>query len=222
MTPLPTVPPGTPADCWNHIGVRGDRSCPHLPPVVHCQNCSVFSAAGRRFLNAPSPSGYRDEWTVRLAQPIEAEASDWIGVLVFQIAGEWLALPLAVLVEATAPKPVHRVPHRAGILAGLVNIRGELTLAAHIRILLGLEAAARVPTGHERMLVFRHAGERWVFAVDAIARVYRLPQSEIVAAPATVGRAANHLTRGAFAWDGHAVGLIDPDRLIDALRGRLR
>ena len=61
MIPLPASagpPPGTPSDCWNHIGVRGDRSCPLLPPVVHCQNCAVFSAAGRRFLDAPSPPGY--------------------------------------------------------------------------------------------------------------------------------------------------------------------
>ena len=30
-------------DCWNRIGVRGDRSCPELARVIHCHNCPVFS-----------------------------------------------------------------------------------------------------------------------------------------------------------------------------------
>ena len=31
-------------DCWNRIGVRGDRSCPELKQYVHCRNCPVYSA----------------------------------------------------------------------------------------------------------------------------------------------------------------------------------
>ena len=57
------------AYCWNRIGVRGDRSCPELAKHTHCRNCPVFAAAGRRFLDAPSPAGYLDEWTDRLAAP---------------------------------------------------------------------------------------------------------------------------------------------------------
>ena len=226
MIPLPALagpPAGTPSDCWNHIGVRGDRSCPLLPPVVHCQNCAVFSAAGRRFLNAPSPPGYLDEWTERLAQPIEDEAADLIGLLIFRLAEEWLAVPLQALAEVTAAKTIHRVPHRAGILAGLVNIRGELTLCAHLWKILGLPApsAAKSP-GAERMLVVRRDSERWVLGVDSIERVHRLPQADIAAAPATIGRAAGHLTRGVFAWENRSVGLLDDERLFEALRVKLR
>ena len=95
-------------DCWNTIGVRGDRSCPELEKVVHCQNCPVFAAAGRRFLDAPSPPDYLEEWTERLAAPVEEAAADLVSVLVFRLADEWLALPVAVLVEVTPPRPVHR------------------------------------------------------------------------------------------------------------------
>src|SRR5262245_44491396 len=118
MTALPLAA-GT--DCWNRIGVRGDRSCPELAKVVHCHNCPVFAAAGRRFLDAPSPPGYLDEWTDRLAAPPELAASDLQSVLVFRLGEEWLALPARVLVEVTTPRPVRRVPHRGGLLAGLVN-----------------------------------------------------------------------------------------------------
>ncbi len=226
MIPLPTLagpPPGTPSDCWNHIGVRGDRSCPLLPPVVHCQNCAVFSAAGRRFLDAPSPPGYADEWTERLARPIEEEDADLVGLLIFRLAEEWLALPLRTLVEVTVAKPIHRVPHRAGILAGLVNIRGELTLCAHLWKILGLPApVAEKASGAERMLVVRRDSERWVLTVDTVERVHRLPQADLAAPPATIGRAASHLIRGVFAWENRSVGLLDEERLFEALRVKLR
>ena len=129
---LPASPVGPVANCWNHIGVWGDRSCPELLKVVHCHNCPVFAGAGRRFLDAPSPDGYAQEWAERLAPPIEEAATDLQSVLIFRLGEEWLALPAQVLLEVAGPRPIHRIPHRAGLLAGLVNIRGELYLCARL------------------------------------------------------------------------------------------
>jgi chemotaxis-related protein WspD len=248
VIPLATRP--GPGDCWNRIGVRGDRSCPELPRVVHCHNCPVFAAAGRRFLDAPSPPGYLEEWTERLATPVEAEAADLEGMLTFRLGEEWLALPVRVLVEVTTPRPVHRVPYRAGLLAGLVNIRGELYLCAHLARLLGIERQAlasngdarprlvdgrslegrrqpaapeaRGPAAPDRLLVVQRESDRWVFPVDAVGQVLRVPRGEVGPPPATVGRAAAHLSRGVFSWAGRLVGLLDDARLFEALRARLR
>ncbi len=38
-------------DCWNRIGIHGDRSCPLLVDHIHCRNCSVYSAAATRLLD---------------------------------------------------------------------------------------------------------------------------------------------------------------------------
>ncbi|MCW1245836.1 chemotaxis protein CheW, partial [Pseudomonas sp. SAICEU22] len=38
-------------DCWNRIGVHGDKSCPLLAEHIHCRNCSVYSAAATRLLD---------------------------------------------------------------------------------------------------------------------------------------------------------------------------
>ncbi len=219
-------------DCWNRIGVRGDRSCPELPAVGHCQNCPVFAAAGRRFLDAPAPDGYADEWADRLAPPVEEVSADLDSVLVFRLADEWLALPVQVLVEVTSPKPVHRVPHRAGVLAGLVNVRGELYLCVHLANVLGIEehtpatgappARRKVATGTGRMLLVRRDADRWVFPVDEVDQVHRVARATIGKPPATVRRAATQLTRGVFAHGGHAVGLVDDFRLFETLRTKLR
>src|SRR5436190_1870769 len=121
MTALPVIAVD---DCWNTIGVRGDRSCPELARAVHCHNCPVFAAAGRRFLDAPSPPGYLEEWTERLAAPVEETDADLESVLTFRLAEEWLALPARVLVEVTTARPVHRVPYRAGLVTRVP--RGEV------------------------------------------------------------------------------------------------
>jgi chemotaxis-related protein WspD len=226
MTALEVLPSG---DCWNRVGVQGDRSCPELARVVHCHNCEVFAAAGRRFLDAPSPAGYLQEWTRRLAAPVEETLEDPHGVLIFRLGEEWLALPVGVLVEVTTPRPVHRIPHRAGVLAGLVNIRGELHLSAHLDQVLGI--ARRKEDGdrgggekkaRERWLVARREAERWVFRVDEVDQVRRFASGALTQPPATVRRAAAHLTRGVFHLEGRTIGLIDDERLFQALRARMR
>jgi chemotaxis-related protein WspD len=231
MKPLPLAAPVT--DCWNRIGVRGDRSCPELVRVVHCHNCPVFAAAGRRFLDAPSPEGYLNEWTGRLAAPEEEAGGDVHGVLIFRLGEEWLALAVRALVEATSPRPIHRIPHRGGPLAGLVNIRGELHLCIRLAEVLGVRGALDTVAGgeacalggrrgHARFLVVRRDTEGWVFPVDEVDQVHRLPARDLRVVPATVGRSLAHLTRGVFAWQGRSVGWLDEVKLFQNLRARLR
>lgn len=225
------VQPGE-GDCWNHIGVWGDRSCPRLAEVVHCQNCPVFSAAGRRFLDAPSPAGYLEEWTDRLAPAIELPSSDLLSVVILRLGDEWLALPVSILVEITPVRPLHRVPHRGGLLAGIVNIRGELHLCVRLGDLLGLgpssghtEQAGADPSrrsSNGRFVVVRQGSEGWVFPVDQVDQVRRFPLNELRPTPATVSRALGRMTRGVFAWEDRQIGLIDESRLFDSVRARIR
>lgn len=241
---LPVVAPGQ-GDCWIHIGVWGDRSCPQLAEVVHCQNCPVFSAAGRRFLDAPSPEGYLDEWTDRLVPAIELPSSDLLSVVILRLGAEWLALPVSILVEITPVRPVHRVPHRGGLLAGIVNIRGELHLCVRLGDLLGVESRGMLSgqepapdtsenpgavvdaetmrrSGGGRFIVVRRGTEGWVFPVDQVDQVRRFPLNELRPTPATVTRALGRLTRGVFTWKDRQIGLIDEARLFDFMRARIR
>jgi chemotaxis-related protein WspD len=220
----------TQTDCWNRIGVRGDRSCPELATVVHCHNCPVFAAAGRTFLDAPYPDGYLQEWAQRLAAPREEAATDLKSVLIFRLDEEWLALPVDVLIEVTTPRPIHRVPHRGGLLAGLVNIRGELQMCVRLKQLLGItqrkdaeeeprKPASAAPT---RLLVVQREAERWVFPVDEVAQVYRFPIHELTQVPATLARSAVRFSRGVLVWQGHSVGYLDEAPLFHRLRTSIR
>lgn len=214
----------TPEPCWPTVGVWGDRSCPELPAVTHCHNCPVFAAAGRRFLDAPSPPEYLDEWTARLAKHGEAVAADVASVLVFRLGDEWLAVPVAVLVEVTRPRRPHRVPHRGGLLAGVVNIRGELYLCARLELLLGVGAVDPAAARHDnpRLVVLRRDGESWAFQADEVDQVRRLPAADLRPPAPTLARAAARATRGVFAAGARTVGLLDDARLFQALRERVR
>jgi chemotaxis-related protein WspD len=218
-TPLAVIDRGP--QCWNSVGVRGDRSCQELPEFTHCHNCPVFASAGRRFLDSPSPPGYLDEWTARLAAREEPHAGEECGVLVFRLGDEWLALPVAVLVEVTRSAPVHRVPHRGGLLAGVVNIRGELHLCVRLDLLLGVAPNGQGDSERRRLVVIRGT-DSWVFAADEVDQVHRFLLPDLTPAAPTLARAHDRLTRGVFPHGERSVGLIDDARLFQSLRERLR
>jgi chemotaxis-related protein WspD len=228
-----TVIPQT--DCWNTIGVRGDRTCPELQTVVHCHNCPVFASASRRFLNAPSPEGYVEEWTERLITPTEELATDLQSVLIFRLGDEWLALPVQSLVEVTSAREIHRIPHRTGLFAGMVNIRGELQLCIHLAQFLGIKSGksngqqAGVQNGapakgslYHSLVVVEREGDRWVFPVDEVDQVYRFSTAELTATPPTLARAASRLTKGVFTWQDRSIGYLDDGRLFQVLRTQIR
>ena len=61
-------------DCWSHIGVSGDRTCPELSSFIHCRNCPVFAAAARTFFDRPAPEGYLAGWSRWLAGSVGQDA----------------------------------------------------------------------------------------------------------------------------------------------------
>lgn len=144
-------------DCWNRIGIAGDRSCPELELHFHCRNCPVFASAARTFFDRPAPERYLTEWTQWLARSpetvsLETGAStgisdrDLVSVLIFRLDQEWMAFATQTIAEVTIPRPIHRIPHRSNaILIGLVNLRGQLQLCISLHGLLGLQSPQSSP-----------------------------------------------------------------------------
>ena len=211
--------------CWRHVGVTGDRSCAELATFIHCRNCPVLTAAASRFFDRPAPAGYLESWQEILEQPEATLDADTRSVLIFRLGTEWLALPTAVLVEVTPQRQLHRLPHRSGpLLAGIVNIRGQLQLCVRLEGLLGLDAPVTEPPAAvpaARLLVIERASARWAFRVDDVAGVHRVPGRSLRNVPATVSGAAMRATVALFAWQDKTVGLLDEARLLDGLQTRI-
>jgi len=214
-------------DCWNRIGVRGDRSCPELTQYVHCRNCPVYSAGAAALLGAEPPADYFGDRTAHFAAPPAAVEDAAQAVVIFRVASEWLALPIAVVVEVANLLPIHSLPHRPnGIVLGLASVRGELLVCVSLGQIVGADTLAtarheRGGAGYQRLLVLRRDGMRVVCPVDEVHGIHRFHPRELKPVPTTVARATVAYSTALLPWRGHAVGTLDDQLLFYTLQRSL-
>jgi chemotaxis-related protein WspD len=202
-------------DCWNRIGVRGDKSCPELQQHSHCRNCPAYSAAAatlldREIVNPPEPAANR-----RFVETSRTGEGNTESVVIFRLGTEWFALSTLLLDEIVGMRPVHSLPHRRNpAMLGLVNVRGELVVCISIaRLLIG--EAAPIPVG--RLMVVRQANGRLAFPVDEVQHAERYGPSELKPVPASIARSASAYTKGLISWHDKMVGCLDERLVLAAL-----
>lgn len=204
-------------DCWKRIGVWGDRSCPELQEHVHCRNCPVYSAGAARLLDAAVPEAYLAEHARLYAQAKVLAKPGARSVMIFRLGTEWLALPTTVFGEVAPLRAVHSLPHqRDNVVAGVTSIRGELLVCVSLATALGIAAAPASGTT-ARFAVVSREGDRFVFAADEIAELYRFDDGDLSPVPATLALAQARYTRGMLAWRTQSVGILDDQLLFYTL-----
>jgi len=209
-------------DCWDDIGVAGDRSCPELQQYVHCRNCPVYAEAGVKLLDRELPPGYREEWTRRFAEVKTAAAAKTESVVIFRTGSETLGLPTRVFQEVSERRPIRSLPFpRGNFILGLANVRGELLVCLSLEHLLGIPAGGLSLAGrraaYDRLMIARRHGFRLAFPVDKVFGVHRFRPQDILKTAGPAGRAGTGFTCGTLSWEGRAVGLLDEERLFGAL-----
>lgn len=212
--------------CWRRTGVEGDRSCAKLAQAVHCRNCPVYLAAGQVLFDREASAEYLAECTRQLAEAEEAVAAETLSLLVFRIGPEWLSLDARTIVEVVDSRPIHRVPHRTDrLLLGLANIRGELHMCISLHELLGIESgtpetasdSTSSASARQRLLVAEFGQERWVFPMDEVEGVLRVPADTMEGLPHTVQRSLNYYTEALFSHKNRRIGMLSASRLFPAL-----
>ena len=212
-----TFEPGATAlldDCWNHIGVAGDRSCPKLDQHVHCRNCEVHGQAARHSLQRPVDQAYRDDWAARLRQPVaSADVRDSAG-LVFRIGAEWLLLPTAMVVSVAPLAPSHRLPHRASAgLSGIVNVAGTLLPAIALSSILGIDEAASVATSNRhvfaRLVVISWQNQSYALPVADLHGILRYAGASVQTPAATINKGVQRYLAGVLSHAGMHIGVLD-------------
>jgi chemotaxis-related protein WspD len=219
-------------DCWRHIGVSGDRTCPELTSFIHCRNCPVFAAAARTFFDRRAPEGYLADWSRWLVGSVgqivgeqqrdDAEyegkrAKEKVSVLIFRLGAEWLAFRTKTVAEVTTPRPIHRVPGRTNeVFLGLVNLHGQVQLCVSLHGLLGVT----VSWSPARLVVLRDRNwaENWAFMADEVSGVQRISQSQWRSVPATLTNPAVGFSQIVLSWNERSIGLLDEERVFNALR----
>lgn len=205
-------------DCWNRIGIHGDRSCPLLAEHIHCRNCSVYSAAATRLLDRYSlAQEARDD---RSAQYVQGEIKTR-SIVVFRLGEEWLGLPTRCLSEIAPVQTIHSLPHqRSRALMGVANVRGVLVPCLSMVELLGLDpTVAADSTGRvtPRMLIVAAQGGPVVVPVDEVDGIHAMDERELESASASGTHANARFTLGVLQWKARSLRLLDPEQLLSAI-----
>lgn len=207
-------------DCWNRIGIRGDKSCEQLPGHVHCRNCPVYATAAKRILDRlpPQMESLEDESDGQ-------DSTRLSSLLVFRLNREWLGLPTRSLDEVAATRAILTLPHRRDpAVLGVTNVRGTLTVCVSLARLLSLEAGAaesRDRPAAARMLIFGGAGRAVVLPVDEVEGIHAIDLDQLEPLPATVEGASLKYSRGVARCGTRSVGVLDENLLMQALERSL-
>lgn len=217
-------------DCWNRIGVwrKSGERCPRLDKEIHCHNCSVYIASGRRLLNRPAPQEYLLELTHLLAEEKKTERTDIKSAFVFRAGGEWLALDAELVQEVVDMSVIHTLPHISDhILRGLVNIRGKLEICVSIGGVLGIERlerpdAATTYVAPERLVVVKQEGKLITFPVSEVMGITRYHPEMTKELPITVSGSKAVYTRGILCINDLDIGLLKDKLLFKTLTKDLK
>ncbi|AIR87900.1 chemotaxis protein CheW [Pseudomonas cremoricolorata] len=202
-------------DCWNRIGVRGDKQCPLLARHIHCRNCEVYAAAATRLLDR-----YALMPEAQASTPAEVPSATGRSMLLLRLGEEWLALATASLAEIAPTQTVHALPHqRSRALQGVVNVRGALVPCLSLAQLLEIDLSAapeRATRSLPRMLILAAEGGPVVLPVDEIEGIHRLDPARLPAEPASTP-----YTLGVLHWRGRSVRVLDERQLLAAVKRSL-
>ncbi|MCU7649370.1 chemotaxis protein CheW [Pseudomonas piscis] len=205
-------------DCWNRIGIHGDKSCPLLAEHIHCRNCSVYSAAATRLLDRYSLRQQDRERSVA-----EETGSDVASrsLLMFRLGEEWLGLPTRCLLEVAPQQAIHSLPHqRSRALLGVANVRGALVACLSLTELLGLDSTPAIASSARvmpRMLIIGAEGGPVVVPVDEVHGIHAIEERILDNASASGDQANAKYTRGVLQWQGRSLRLLDEEQLLSAV-----
>jgi len=204
-------------DCWNRIGIHGDKSCPLLTEHVHCRNCSVYSAAATRLLDRYA---LQQDDRVQVSTQVESEVRTR-SLLMFRLGDEWLALATRSLVEVAPLQAIHSLPHqRSRALLGVANVRGALVACLSLVELLGLDGNSSVASGVRvmpRMLIIAAHGGPVVVPVDEVDGIHAIDEQILEAASRSGNQASAKYTRGVLQFNGRSLRWLDEEQLLSAV-----
>lgn len=188
---------------------------------------AVRSALATLLEHALDPADLR-EATERIARRDASRHALTQTNFVFRLGQEWLALPNEVVDEVLVPRTIHSLPHRrGGVVRGLVNVRGQLTVCVRLEQLLQLNAAA-VKAGRAgnqrlgpRLVLLISQGHRVAFEADEVHGANRFDPESSREVPATVAHATASFITGVLPWGERTVGQLDAELLLHAIDRQL-
>ncbi len=212
-------------DCWNRIGVFGDKSCPQLERHIHCRNCEVYGAAAIALLDRYGSALERGDDDYAQGETEDVQGAQR-SLLIFRLGEQWLAIATRCLAEVMPVSPIHVLPHRnsRGLL-GVTNVRGTLVACLSLAELLDLDTQQDARRGERRviprMLIMESDSGPLVTQVDEVSGIQRIPVAHIRNAKHDDKRTISRFTAGVLQWQEQSITLLDDEQLLQTMIGSL-
>jgi len=211
-------------DCWNRIGVFGDKRCERLERHIHCRNCEVYGAAAIALLDRYGSSLERDADDYGQGEEQEP-VGEQRSLLIFRLGEQWLAIATRSLAEVMPVSPIHSLPHRKSTgLLGVTNVRGTLVACLSLSELLDLETDDGRQSGQRvipRMLILESGSGPLVVPVDEVSGIQKIPLARISNAKQDDKRTISRFTAGVLQWQEQSITLLDDEQLLQTMIGSL-
>ncbi|HIQ43939.1 MAG TPA: chemotaxis protein CheW [Pseudomonas oleovorans] len=211
-------------DCWNRIGVFGDKRCERLERHIHCRNCEVYGAAAIALLDRYGSSLERDADDYGQGEEQEP-VGEQRSLLIFRLGEQWLAIATRCLAEVMPVSPIHSLPHRKSTgLLGVTNVRGTLVACLSLSELLDLETDDSRQNGQRvipRMLILESGSGPLVVPVDEVSGIQKIPLARISNAKQDDKRTISRFTAGVLQWRGQSITLLNDEQLLQNMIGSL-
>jgi purine-binding chemotaxis protein CheW len=131
----------------------------------------------------------------------------------FFVNGLFLGVEVTRIQEVIRYQPLTAVPLTTSVVAGLMNLRGQIVTAIDLRQRLGLppRAGDDLPTN----VVLRTDDGAVSLLVDEIGDVIEVDEDAFERPPETLDGEARELIRGAYKLKGRLLLVLDAERTID-------
>ena len=135
----------------------------------------------------------------------------------FFVRGLFLGLEVTCIQEVIRYQPLTVVPLTSPVIAGLMNLRGQIVTAIDLRHRLGL--APRDPGVRPINVVVRASDGPVSLLVDEIGDVIEVEEAAFERPPDTLAGEARGLIRGAYKLKGRLLLVLDAARTLDSESG---
>lgn len=131
-------------------------------------------------------------------------------ILSFTVAGLQYGIDVLGVQEITGELPIARVPKAPPFVTGLINLRGHISVAIALDLLMDLKRTG--PRGRMNIVCFFN-GILLSFAVDAVGEVLELESTQFEDTPDTVDSGVSRFLEGVFKTSESLIGIIDVQKV---------
>ena len=164
-----------------------------------------FTGPARVYAFADSLEQERESTEAEQAKRLET----WV---MFGLAGETFAMPVAAVQETLRVSTITRVPHAPFPVSGIMNMRGRVVPVVNLRVRLGLPAAEI--DSRSRILITSSHGRLMGLLVDTAQQVVRIDMNAVEPPPPDVMTAQSEYIIGVYRHMETLLILLDVERAL--------